>query len=214
MKPSPSSADADRDFLLRRSHQVRHSTRFRAGVGAVVLGLLVVALIGAVVGGPQHYVDLDAAVRRQVAAGKLEEQRGGSVCAGWPAALMGPKSPTEVAPDKVIVYVSLKGWHVHVGADLDAAGTRVVLEAADGRPRVAADASPGFQVTSDGSDRMVVVRSPGPPSDLAGLTTACAATAMTIEAVDAQGEPLPADTIVYPGGVPTGKNPVTFTRSN
>ncbi len=212
MKPSPSSADADRDFLLRRSHQVRHSNRFRAGVGAVVLGLSLVALIGAIVGGPQRYIDLDFAVHRQVAAGKLEEQRGGSVCAGWPAALMGPKSPAEVAPDKVVVYLSLKGWHVHLGADLDAAGAKVIVDADDGRPRVAADASSDFQVTSDGSDRMVVVRSPGPPSDSAGLTTGCAVTTMTIEAVDAQGRPLPSDTIVLPGGVPTGKNPVTFTR--
>lgn len=212
MTPSPSSADADRDFLLRRSHQVRHSNRYRAVVGVVVLGLLFIAVIGAVVGGPQQYVDLDAAVRRQVAAGKLDEQRGGSVCAGWPAALMGPKSPAEVAPDKVVVYLSLKGWHVHVGADLDAAGAQVILEAADGRPRVAADEPPGFQVTSDESDRMVVVASPGPPSDSAGLTTTCGATTMTVEAVDAQGEPLPPGTIVYPGGVPIGQNPVTFTR--
>ena len=177
-----------------------------------MLGLLSVAVVGAVIGGPQQYVDLDAAVRRQVAAGKLDEQRGGSVCAGWPAALMGPKSPAEVAPDKVVVYLSLKGWHVHLGADLGAAGAQVVLEAAAGRPRVAADEPPGFQVTADGSDRLVVVASPGPPSDSAGVTTTCEATTMTIEAVDAQGEPLPAGTIVYPGGVSTGQNPVTFTR--
>jgi len=220
--PSPPSADhsppgtraADRAFGERRRQRLDGPSH-RRRTWAIVGVLVVLVLLGAAFGRTPRYGDIvgDAAALR--ASGKAVDQRGGSICVGWPAELTISAKPPSVAPDRVIVYLTQQGWNFAMGADLVAAGATIELSSPDGPPaafRAAASPPPGVQISaSDGETATIRPTAPEGPADQPMVTTRCSVESVTVAVLDAQGHPTGPDTIGLANGS-TASNPVTFDR--
>lgn len=215
MTPSPSSAEnrsgerADHAFLVRRRHQLREPSRRRA-IAVVVAVLVALSAVGARVGGEPTYGHIDRLAAKWVKSDAASGERGGSVCVGWPATLTISTRPIEVPPDQALVFLSIKGWYLYLGANLTDQEARIEVSSVDGHLRVeqgAADAK------RDESGDVVLRTTSERIDEEPTLSTNCQVQSMTVTVVDADGRPLPADTIVLANGTGPGVNPYTFERA-
>lgn len=215
MTPSPSSAEggsgdrADHAFLERRRRQLREPSRRRA-VAVVAAMLALMAVVGANVGPEPTYGRIDRLVDYWTSRDSISGERGGSLCVGWPATLTISARPTEIPPDKALVFLSLNGWHLYLGSNLAKQGARVEVSAVDGDLRIL-DGATDAEV--DPSGKATLRTTPPETRDEPALSTNCQVSSLTVNVVDAEGRPLPADTIVLANGTSPGTNPFTFERA-
>lgn len=215
MTPLPSSAEdrprerADDAFLVRRRHQLREPSHRRI-IAIVVAALVVLSAVGATVGVRPTYGSIDRLAAKWAKSGAAENQRGGSICVGWPATLTISTRPTDIPPDQALVFLSMSGWHLYLGANLADQEARIEITSVDGELQIE-DGADDAERTASGD--VVLKTTPSRTGDAPTASTVCRVRSMTITIVAADGTPLPANTIVLANGTSPGTNPYTFERA-